>query len=71
MSSIYINSILHIWNSTGEKEKKMVVSQLVKKYGDQYTHKQFLNHLEQEYLSRFSSYVLPSLPERRAISYQA
>jgi len=71
MSSIYINSILHIWNSTGEKEKKMVVSQVVKKYGDQYTHKQFLNHLEQEYLSRFSSYVLPSLPERRAISYQA
>ena len=71
MSSIYINSILHIWNSTGEKEKEMVVSQLVKKSGGHYTHEQFLNHLEQEYLSRFSSYVLPSLPERRAISYQA
>lgn len=71
MRSIYINSILHIWNSTGEKEKKMVMGQLVKKHGGHYTHEQFLNYLEQEYLSRFSSYVLPSLPERRAICYQA
>lgn len=71
MSSIYLDSILHIWNSTGEKERKMVLSQLVNKYGGHYTHEQFVNHLEQEYLSRFSSYVLPSLPERRAIIYQA
>lgn len=70
MRSIYINSILHVWNSTGEKEKKMVLGQLAKKYGGHYTHEQFLNYLEQEYLSRFSSYVLPSLPERRAICYQ-
>lgn len=70
MKSIYLNSILHIWNSTGEQEKQIVINQLLKKCGGQYTREQFLSYLEQKYRSRFSSYVLPPLPERRAISYQ-
>jgi len=71
MRSIYLDSVLHIWNSTGDKEKEMVMSQLTHKYGSHYTHEQFLDHLETRYRSRFFSYVLPSLPARRAISYQA
>ena len=71
MRSIYLNSVLHIWNSTGDSEKQRVMSQLAHKYGSHYTHEQFLDHLETRYRSRFFSYVLPSLPVRRAISYQA
>jgi hypothetical protein len=71
MRSIYLDSVLHIWNSTGDRERQMVMSQLAHKYGSHYTHEQFLDHLETIYRSRFFSYVLPSLPARRAIGYQA
>ena len=71
MSSIFLDSILHIWNSTAEHEKQMVMNQLAEKYGIHYSREQFFKYLEQIYRPRFSLFVLPPLPERRAISYQS
>ena len=71
MKSIYLDSVLHIWNSTGAEEKSRVKQQVLEHHGGSYTVEQFLDYLQNEYTTRFSSFVLPSLPERKAITYQA
>ncbi len=71
MRSIFLNSVLQIWNSTTQKERQMVIDEVAEKHGSGYTLEQFLSHLEQQYRSRFSSYVLPPIPERKALSYSA
>ena len=70
MKSIYLDSVLHIWNSIGADEKLRVKKEALDKYGGSYTIEQFLDHLHKEYSIRFSAYVLPSLPERKAITFE-
>lgn len=71
MRSIFLNSVLQIWNSTSPKERQKVMDQFAEKHGGRYTLEEFLSHLEQQYRSRFSAYVLPPMPERKALSYSA
>ena len=69
MRTIFLNSVLQVWNSTSPNERQKVIEQLAEKHGGGYTLEQFLSHLEQQYRSRFSAYVLPPMPERKALSY--
>ncbi len=71
MRSIFLNSVLQIWNSTTPKERQQVIDQLAEKHGTGYTLEQFHMHLEQQYRSRFSAFVLPPMPERKALGYSA
>lgn len=57
--SIYRVSVLNIWRSTNEAEKRKVMNQFIKKHGEHYTQDEFLDYLEKKYRSRVTPYTLP------------
>jgi len=57
--SIYRVSVLNLWRSTEETERKQIIGRYIQKYGEHYTHDEFLTYLEKKYRSRISPYTLP------------
>ena len=58
--SMYRVSVVNLWRSTEETEKKRIVTRFIKIHGENYTHDEFLNYLESRYRSRLSIYKLPN-----------
>jgi len=57
--SMYRVSVLNLWRSTEETEQKKIIGRYIQKYGEHYTHDEFLTYLEKKYRSRISPYTLP------------
>jgi hypothetical protein len=57
--SMYRVSVVNLWRSTEETEKKRIISHFIKNHGENYTHDEFLNYLEKRYRSRLAIYRLP------------
>lgn len=57
--SIYRVSVIELWRSIEEIEKKKIVSEFIKDHGEHYTHDDLLNYLERRFRSRLSPYTLP------------
>ena len=49
---MYRVSVVNLWRITEETEKKRIVTQFIKTHGENYTHDEFLNYLENRYRSR-------------------
>ena len=58
--SMYRVSVVNLWRSTEETEKKRIVTHFIKTHGENYTHDELLNYLENRYRSRLSVYRLPN-----------
>jgi len=59
MKSIYLTSVLKIWTSISEPERRKIMFRFTRKHGDQFTREEFLHYLENHYRPRFSAYALP------------
>lgn len=58
--SMYRVSVVKLWRSTEETEKKKIVTRFIKIHGENCAHDEFLNYLESRYSSRLSIYKLPN-----------
>ena len=52
--SIYRVSVVNLWRTTEESEKKRILSEFIKENGEHYTHDDLLNYLEKKYRSRLT-----------------
>ncbi len=59
MKSIYLDSVLKIWHSISEPERRKVMFRFTRNHGENFTRDEFLRFLEQRYRSRLSAYALP------------
>ena len=66
--SIYRESVMELWRTAEESEKKKIVSEFIKEHGEHYTHDDLLNYLEKKYRSRLSPYKLPSSSKEREVA---
>ncbi len=57
--SLYRVSVLEIWRSTEESEKKSTLAEFIKLHGEHYSKEDLLNYLEKKYRARLSPYTLP------------
>lgn len=59
MKSIYLDSVLKIWNSISEPERRKVLFRFTRNHGEYFTREEFLRYLDNRYRSRFSKHALP------------
>ena len=57
--SSYRDSVMEIWRSTEESEKKRILREFIKVHGEHYTHVDLLNYLEKKYRSRLAPCKIP------------
>ena len=57
--NIYRESIIKLWRTIEEIEKKRILAEFIKKHGEHYTHDDLLNYLEKKYRTRLSPSPLP------------
>lgn len=66
--SIYRESVMEIWRSTEESEKKRILGEFVKVHGEHYTHVDLLNYLENKYRSRLAPCKVPLSSQEREVA---
>ena len=66
--SSYRESVLEIWRTTEESEKKRILRDFIKVHGEHYTHAELLNYLEKRYRSHPVPYKVPLSSKEREVA---
>ena len=66
--SVYRESVLEIWRTTEESEKKRILREFIRVHGEHYTHADLLDYLEKTYRSRLAPYNAPLSSKEREVA---
>ena len=66
--SIYRESVIEIWRTTEESEKKRILREFIRVHGEHYTHVDLLDYLERKYRSRLAPYKVPLSSREREVA---
>ena len=66
--SVYRESVIEIWRTTEESEKKRILREFIKVHGEYYTHLDLLDYLEKTYRSRLAPYKAPLSSKEREVA---
>ena len=66
--NIYRESIIKLWRTIEEIEKKRILTEFIKEHGGHYTHDDLMNYLEKKYRTRLSPTTLPLSSKEREIA---
>ena len=66
--SRYRESVIEIWRTTDESEKKRILREFIKVHGEHYTLVDLLNYLENKYRSRLAPYKVSLSSKEREVA---
>lgn len=66
--SVYRESVIEIWRTTEESEKKRILRGFIKVHGEYYTYLDLLDYLEKTYRSRLAPYKVPLSSKEREVA---